>query len=766
MIKHNLKISFRNLWKYKTQTIISIIGLAVGFTCFSLATLWVRYETTFDNFHKNAKNLYVATMPYSFAFNNAGKTLNFHSAVPPILKETFPEVKDAISIAAWRSPYTYTIGEQTVDLYEVRATPSFMAMFDIKILEGRLDFTDNTQVAITKEKAKALFGTESPIGKTLTLYEEHTITAVISGYANQHSNFPFDILIPIPQHNQEWYCVLELHSNVNVEAFKKKLYEHKISYERGREELTNISLVALTDLRTEDPTKVREIKFQHIKLFALMGILVILCSLFNYLTLFVSRFKIRGKELALRVVCGASLWSLFSLLLAEFLITLLAAVLLGLMIINLVSPTFQKLSEIQMNVGSVYVELSLYILAIIVLTILLFAITLAIFRKYALNTTIRRTNNQMFRKISIVVQLIISIGFVFCTAIMIKQVRYLHNSSNIGFEYKNRSFLIWNSKDEISDKMKQIPEITDVVTGCLPLLPIMMMSGDGVKWEGQTVADKDISMQQINISKAFADFYGLQLIAGEMPIDDELEQNVLINESALKAFGWHKDEAVGKQFGRNYGTGFDRGLRIVKGVIKNTYTGLPTVESVPCYYSYYNFGTGQILFKYTDRKIAETKIKEMIKKDFPDVNFGIRDAEEAYEKLFKSENALIIMLNVMSAVCILISIFGFFSLVSLSCEEKRKEIAIRKVNGADVHDIIAIFFKEYSLLLAIGAAIAFPIGYYIMKGWIEQYINQTTIDAWIYAAILLAFATIIVLCVGWRVYKTSRENPADVVKSE
>jgi ABC-type antimicrobial peptide transport system permease subunit len=105
-------------------------------------------------------------------------------------------------------------------------------------------------------------------------------------------------------------------------------------------------------------------------------------------------------------------------------------------------------------------------------------------------------------------------------------------------------------------------------------------------------------------------------------------------------------------------------------------------------------------------------------------------------------------------------------MVSLSCEERRKSIAIRKVSGATVGDILSIFAKEYFLLLIIGAAIAFPVGYIIMRRWLEQYMHQTTISAWIYLSIIFVLASIIVLCVGWRVLKASRENPADVLKSE
>jgi len=105
-------------------------------------------------------------------------------------------------------------------------------------------------------------------------------------------------------------------------------------------------------------------------------------------------------------------------------------------------------------------------------------------------------------------------------------------------------------------------------------------------------------------------------------------------------------------------------------------------------------------------------------------------------------------------------------MVSLTCEERRKSIAIRKITGATSADILAIFAKEYALLLAIGAAIAFPAGFFIMQRWLEQYVKQTSITAWLYLSILLTLALVIVLCVGWRVYKSSIENPAETIKSE
>jgi len=245
---------------------------------------------------------------------------------------------------------------------------------------------------------------------------------------------------------------------------------------------------------------------------------------------------------------------------------------------------------------------------------------------------------------------------------------------------------------------------------------------------------------------------------------------VLINESAVKAFGWH--EPVGKLFGYD-----DRGGGYrVKGVIKNVFNFPPTVPAKPFFYcnrspndTWGASGGTTVLFKYHVGmwKSCKEKIENLIKTEYADLSgITIFSAEEEYNKYLKSENALLKLLSFVSAICILICVFGFVSLVSLTCEERRKEIAIRKINGATAGDILAMFAKEYFLLLIIGAAIAFTTGYFIMQHWLEQYVKQTSIPAWIYFAIVLVLAMAIALCVGWQVYRASVENPAEVVKSE
>jgi ABC-type antimicrobial peptide transport system permease subunit len=278
-------------------------------------------------------------------------------------------------------------------------------------------------------------------------------------------------------------------------------------------------------------------------------------------------------------------------------------------------------------------------------------------------------------------------------------------------------------------------------------------------WDDKPSGADDIEIEIFYISKQYFNFYELQLIDGEMLNENDARKNVLINESAVKAFGW--EHPVGKTFS---------GIN-VKGVIKNVYNFSPIVPVKPSMYMInlenYN-NVSFILFKYQEGKwdVSKNKIEQFLKEKYPDQHYNFKNTEETYDEFFQSENALLKLLSLVSLVCIIISIFGFFSLISLSCEERRKEIAIRKINGATLLDILNLFFKTYFPLLIIGAAIAFPIAYFIMKQWIEKYVRQTDISAWIYITILLVMASIIVLCVGWRIYKASVENPAEVVKTE
>ena len=143
-----------------------------------------------------------------------------------------------------------------------------------------------------------------------------------------------------------------------------------------------------------------------------------------------------------------------------------------------------------------------------------------------------------------------------------------------------------------------------------------------------------------------------------------------------------------------------------------------------------------------------------------------RSVSHIIEEATASENILMKLLTVASIVCGIIAVFGIFSLINLSCEQRRKEIAIRKVNGATISDIISIFLREYMILLALAAIVAFAAGYIVMQHWLEGYVIQTSINWWIYVIILIVVIVIICISIGWRVWQAACQNPAEVIKNE
>ena len=132
----------------------------------------------------------------------------------------------------------------------------------------------------------------------------------------------------------------------------------------------------------------------------------------------------------------------------------------------------------------------------------------------------------------------------------------------------------------------------------------------------------------------------------------------------------------------------------------------------------------------------------------------------------RSEDNLSRLLLVVSIVAVLIAVFGVYSIITLACRQRRKEIALRKIHGAKLRDILGMFVREYGLILVVSSFVAFAVGYIIMHGWLEQYVRRITIGPYYYLLIFVATALLIALCVGSRVLSTARENPADVVKSE
>ena len=442
----------------------------------------------------------------------------------------------------------------------------------------------------------------------------------------------------------------------------------------------------------------------------------------------------RKRELALRKVNGSSNGGLLTLLLTELVLLLILSSGIGLVLIELILPTFKRLSQINEGVSFFYIEVFVYILSLIAVTVGFASLLIRYISKRTLLSNINKKSNLhlsgWFYKSSILFQLFIGIAFVFCTLVMMKQLNFLLNTKELGIERHNVGAVVYCSENvPFKEILEQMPDVTKYLSGFQTPIPKMYFSTFRIKeWEGKTTdSEQYIDLEDETINQEYADFFGVEVLEGSMLDEKDGKNMVVINEAAVKAFGW--TQPVGKKIdklGRHY---------IVKGVIKNISYNAPIHPVAPAmFFLPDNTGRGGIIFKVKEGtwNVVSEKIKA----------------------------------EVNSFICIAIAVFGIFSLVTLSCQQRRKEIAIRKVNGANIGIILNLFFREYLLLLVFSSFFAFPLGYVMMKHWLENYIKQTPIEWWLYAVIFIGMGFVIFLSIIWRVWKAAQQNPAEVLKGE
>ncbi|WP_291533156.1 FtsX-like permease family protein [Bacteroides sp.] len=772
MIQHYFKIAFRNILKYKTQSIISILGLAVGFTCFALANLWIHYEMTYDAYHEGADRMYILCKESVFGVNGYSTSMPYPAST--LLKNDFPEVEAACAYTRWVQKVDLKANDCTVETNNIQADSCFMKMFNISILAGSRDFMySNDKIALTEDMAMRLFGSTDILGKEVKNYNDDTLTicAILSNL--DHSNLSFGYWEQgeyFRRWQNDWSngsfeIIIKLRKGTDPIAFQKKLAanETKADPRDPRRVFEEIRLMPLNEYHYSSINRNQSFQFYYLILFSVAGGLVILCSLFNYLSLFITRMRIRGREIALRKVCGSSIGGVFILLSVEYLYIILLSGVLGMAFVETALPAFRKLSGVS---GNIYGESLLYFAGILLLSLLLL-VPFAIRRSSTRNTG----NKYALRKLSITFQLMIGILVTFCIIVMMKQIYYLTNT-DLGWERKDIASinLLYpdNDFEAIADKIKQFSCTREVVSGHCCLLPQSSgLSQTFTNWDGKEDAVKSIDMRCLWNCEKTVSFYNLKLLAGEMVKSTETNK-IMINESAVKALGM--SDPIGKKLYQQ------TQASTIVGIIKDFHITAPT-EPVQPYVLVardilkgmgFSIGKGQILIKFHDGKWKELKnrIDSMFTYEYPEVRYRLYNTEEEYAGYLKSEDALIKLLSFVAMVCVLIAAFGIFSLITLSCEQRRKEIAVRKVNGATIRDILIMFVKEYMLLLVIAGVIAFPVGYVLMKRWLENYVEQTVISAWIYFAIFGGIMIVIFACIGWRVWQAARQNPAEVIKSE
>lgn len=787
MIKHCLKIAIRNLVKYKVQSAVSILGLAVGFVCFSLSLYWIHYEMTYDHFRQDADRIYMVRTNDEYTEGKISTRVPYSLAA--YLAQHFPDI--AVAAPFHLISERISVNDKYQDAVFSSADSAWMNLMDIRIIKGNRNFMlpkDNAEIAITEEAAKKWFRTEDPIGKEVKMLRRTKKICAIVQAENRHTNFPFDF-IGNPELGKTWWYItwsilIKVKPDTDIEELESKinanlpaeLKQVTLTRKTGIERIILTPLSKLHDAKDFRDDKEAVITFQYIIYFSIAGILIITCALINYLTLFINRMRVRQREMALRMIHGANIRSLVSLLTVEFLLLLACAVTTGFLLIEICFPSFIELTGIDTAKSSLYGEAFLFIglISLIILTAIIGLLYILYHRSLHLSlryNTGRSTGTQL-RRGSIVLQLFVCLSFIGCTVLINQQLDYLRHR-DLGLKIKNRgSFSVMGDMDytPLIRKIKELPMITEVMQpDYYPIVSQLTAIGQFDNWEGLDIPiDTPVPVKLFLGKEDFFRFYDITLLAGEWLDDLSTYEDIIINESLARRMGWSPQEAIGKHIIQSYIT------YTIVGVVKDCHYGAPTLP-IP----HTGFLVGEqmglmqrsagILFKYKEGTWNECRkaLEHLYQTECsPENILRLNSEEEVYNNYLRSEEMLTRLLSFASLVCILTAMFGIYSLVTLTCEQRRKEIAIRKVNGATVWSILFLFFREYLIMLCIAALFAFPITYVIIKQWILNYVRQVSISPLPFILILIGLALTVIAGISWRVWKAANENPAEVIKNE
>lgn len=716
MIKHCLKIAIRNLVKYKVQSAVSILGLAVGFVCFSLSLYWIHYEMTYDHFRQNADRIYMVRTNDEYTEGKISTRVPYSLAA--YLAQHFPDI--AVAAPFHLISERISVNDKYQDAVFSSADSAWMNLMDIRIIKGNRNFMlpkDNAEIAITEEAAKKWFRTEDPIGKEVKMLRRTKKICAIVQAENRHTNFPFDF-IGNPELGKTWWYItwsilIKVKPDTDIEELESKinanlpaeLKQVTLTRKTGIERIILTPLSKLHYAKDFRDDKEAGITFQYIIYFSIAGILIITCALINYLTLFINRMRVRQREMALRMIHGANIRSLVSLLTVEFLLLLACAVTTGFLLIEICFPSFIELTGIDTAKSSLYGEAFLFIglISLIILTAIIGLLYILYHRSLHLSlryNTGRSTGTQL-RRGSIVLQLFVCLSFIGCTVLINQQLDYLRHR-DLGLKIKNRgSFSVMGDMDytPLIRKIKELPMITEVMQpDYYPIVSQLTAIGQFDNWEGLDIPiDTPVPVKLFLGKEDFFRFYDITLLAGEWLDDLSTYEDIIINESLARRMGWSPQEAIGKHIIQSYIT------YTIVGVVKDCHYGAPTLP-IP----HTGFLVGEqmglmqrsagILFKYKEGTWNECRkaLEHLYQTECsPENILRLNSEEEVYNNYLRSEEMLTRLLSFASLVCILTAMFGIYSLVTLTCEQRRKEIAIRKVNGATVWSILFLFFREY-----------------------------------------------------------------------
>lgn len=800
ILQHYIKIAFRNLAKYKVQSAISIVGLAIGLICFTYGWNWYQYETNYDGFYPQSKQIYRV---YGIDKQTGKKTEQLPLILARKLKKDFPEVIETTQIySKFGSSFKY--GETRLeDPDEEFIDEQYFNFFPRPVICGKKDDILKTldEIAVTRSFAVKYFKTpENALGKTLEngYRKSITIVSVLEDAPNNSmmqadvyelDKFDRDRENRITDERQWGLFASKIHlllaPNTDINAFEKKINAYIVEQAYNKSVL--LKLIPLTDVRHTFGSELT-FNLSYIRTFMITGLLLLLCVFFNFTNLLLNRVYLRNKEMKLRNAIGAGKKDLVIQLLLELTFLVGISFLLASCLLELTAGSFSRLFETTLQQARLFGHLCVIAgMSWLILTVVCLPLFLHFVRASSLLISggIMPTRKSSFRRVSMALQLCICIFFLMSTFIMFRQISFM-KQKDLGFQKEGliQMKMTFNDREGISREVSSLAALKGFTQAGIFTITHEPHTQNEVEWEGKP-EDFNPNFQVLQVGGNFPEVFNIPMVKGRFIDEGDLSPEggwrtswtkAVINEEAARIMGI--DNPIGKRISIwNYTTMHDgsrgRAEMEIVGIIQNFQAAslrnpiLPQVivtdpSKWNSFFYYARTEPGK-------EKAAIKAIRDVFKKHSKQGDPAISEVQtvnQILDQLSTTENASLQLFTLLALFCTLISIFGLYSISSSNMEQRRKEIAIRKVMGASAGTIVGMFFREYLTIALVANLLALPLAWLFMQNWLQQYAYRSHVSAWMYIAIVLATLLLIIGTVLYQTIRAARSNPAEVIKSE
>ncbi len=804
MFKNYLKIALRNLLKYKGYSLINILGLAVGMASCILILLYVHDELSYDQHHEKAEQIYRVTREW---FNSDGSSsLHLGHVAPPIgplLKNDFSDIRQMVRITDGNNPL---IRHQDKVFQEDRfyfADPNIFEIFTLPLFKGdpQNALADPNSVVLTSAMAQKYFGDEEPLGQVLNLdgRADLKVTGVMQEVpANSHFHFDFLGSMKLLEQvfgddefknwgSNNYATYLLFPQNYAVENFKKAIPDFiGRHHPDGKEAIpkTTLHLQRLTDIHLHSQLD-SEIEANgnivYVYIFSAIAFFLLLIACINFMNLATARSANRAKEVGLRKVVGAERQQLIKQFLGETVFMALIALLLAVVLVEAALPKFNAFAGKELALRSQGI---FFILASLLGVTLFVGIVagsypafflshfqpLAVLKGQKIGSTRSR-----FRSVLVVFQFAISIILIVGMGIVYNQLEYCRNK-NLGLNKEQIVVLpadqnIVRRYPDIRNQLLQHPQIAGVAASKRVPSGRLLDSSGGSVIDGEKSEPLDFRIANVRVDHSFIETYGIQMAAGrnfstEFPTDST--EAFILNETAVKKIGWPSPEAaVGKPF--QYGNRRGRVIGVVKDFhYESLHQPITPIILLIAPQSFNSISVKIRAAQTADIAATLDFLKQKWQEYRPNFPFQYSFIDERYEQLYQSEHRLGQIFGTFSLLAVFIACLGLFGLASYTAEQRTKEIGVRKVLGASLGNIVLLLSKDFARLVAVATLFSWPIAYFAMSRWLQEFAYRININhqlATFLLAALLAFA-IALLTVSFQAIKAAMTNPVEALRYE